>query len=253
MQAKIIGPWSLSPFLLSAGKRHRSFRRVLFLARTAILPPKYRPKDNDHEIDPGDPHPLAPRDFNVPLPLLPLVADLQEPLRVVGNHTVESLLYAPLHHVFFIDRPDIQRSSFRFGIADETCSEEWQHERLCKHVEGDVGDREEFARVWYGEADVGYGEGGEVFGAKREVFDGPAAEDQALIPWFQRVWGYGSNGFCDEAHDVVGVIIELASLLEAARIEVYGVATFISNSNQTFSKPGEAKNSSRSFNLGIAS
>ena len=236
MQAKIMRPWLLCFLLLPAGKRHRSFRRLLFLARPAILPPKYCPKDDDHEIDPGDTHPLAPRDLNVPFPLLPLVADLQETHRVVGNHAVESLLYTPLHNVFFVDRPDVQRSPFRFHIADETRSKERQHERLCKHVEGYVGDREEFARVWYGEADVGYG-----------------AEDQALIPWFPRVWGYGSNGLCDEAHDVVGVIIELASLLEAARIEVYGVVTFMSNSNQTFSNPGEAKYSSRSFNLGIAS
>ena len=246
-------PWLLCFLLLSAGQRHSSFRRLLFLARTTIFPPKYRPKDDDHQIDPGNAHPLAPRNLNVPLALLPLVTDLQELLWIIGNHSVESLLDAPLHHVFFVNRPDVQRPSFRFRIADETCSEKRQHERLCKHIEGYVGDREKFARVWDGEADVGYREGGEVFGAKREVSDGPAAEDQALIPWFQRVWGYGSNGFRNEAHDFVGVIIKLVSLLAAARIEMYGIVTFMSNSNQTFSNPGQAKNSSRSFNLGIGS
>ena len=54
-----------------------------------------------------------------------------------------------------------------------------------------------------------YGEGGEVFRAEREKLEGPAAENQALIPGFERTWGDGLNGFCNEAHDVVGIIIEL--------------------------------------------
>lgn len=53
------------------------------------------------------------------------------------------------------------------------------------------------------------GEGGEVFCAEGEELDGPAAEDQALVPRFERVWGDGLNGFRDEAHDVVGVVVEL--------------------------------------------
>lgn len=54
-----------------------------------------------------------------------------------------------------------------------------------------------------------YGKGGKVFRAEREELDGPAAEDEALIPGFEGIWGNGSNGFRDEAHDLVGVIVEL--------------------------------------------
>lgn len=83
-----------------------------------------------------------------------------------------------------------------------------------QHVEGDVGDREELARVRDGEADVRYGIGGEVFRAEREEFEGPAAEDQALVPGFEGTWGDRLYGFGNEAHDVVGVIIELKGYLE---------------------------------------
>ena len=195
--------------LSTTRKRHRSFPRALLLARTAVLPPKDGPKDEHHEVDPRDPHPLAPRDVQAPLALLPLVADLQEPLRVVRNHAVEFPFDGPLHHGFLVDGPHVQRSPFCFGVADEACAEEGQHERLLQHVERYVRNREELARVRYGEADVRDGEGGEVFCAEGEELDGPAAEDQALVPRFERVWGGGLNGFRDEAHDVVGVVVEL--------------------------------------------
>ena len=55
-----------------------------------------------------------------------------------------------------------------------------------------------------------YGEGWEVLGAEREELDGPAPEDEALIPGLEGIRGDGSNGFCDEAHDVTGVVVELA-------------------------------------------
>ena len=67
------------------------------------------------------------------------------------------------------------------------------------------------------------GKGGEVLSAEREEFNGPTAEDHALIPWFERVWSYRLDGFCDEAHDVVGVIVKLESLLGAVKTEVYNV------------------------------
>ena len=56
------------------------------------------------------------------------------------------------------------------------------------------------------------GKGGEVFRTEREELDGPAPEDQALIPGFEGIGGDGSNGFRDEAHDVIGVVVELANL-----------------------------------------
>ena len=55
-----------------------------------------------------------------------------------------------------------------------------------------------------------YGEGWEVLRAEREELDGPAPEDKALIPGLERIRGNGLNGFCDEAHDVAGVVVELA-------------------------------------------
>ena len=54
-----------------------------------------------------------------------------------------------------------------------------------------------------------YGEGWEVLRAEREELDGPTPEDKALIPGLERIWGDRLNGFCDEAHDVVGVVVEL--------------------------------------------
>lgn len=179
-----------------------------------MLPPEQRPKDKHHKVGPSNQHPLTQRDLDVPLPLLPLVADFQEALRVVRNHTVKLVFDAPFHHGLLVDRPDVHRPPLRFHIADEACSEEWQHERLLQHVEGDVGDREELARVRDGEADVRYGIGGEVFRAEREEFEGPAADDQALVPGFEGTWGDRLYGFGNEAHDVVGVIIELKGYLE---------------------------------------
>ena len=58
---------------------------------------------------------------------------------------------------------------------------------------------------------MGYGKRGEILRAEREILDGPAAEDYALVPRSDGIWGHGLNGFCDEAHDLVGVVIELKS------------------------------------------
>lgn len=100
---------------------------------------------------------------------------------------------------------------------------------------------------------MGYGKGGQVFGAEREKFGGPAPEHQALIPGAVGIWAHGSNGLRDEAHDVIGVVVELAKVLGVIRVEMDNQYTFISNRSQMFSIPGEAKNSSRSLNLGIGS
>ena len=240
-------------------RRDRPFRRDLFLARSTVLPPKYCAKDEHHEVDPSDHHPLAKRDVDAPpLPSLPLVTNLQELLRIVRDDPVEFLLDAPPHHVRLVDRPHVQRAPLGFGVADEARAEDGEHEGLLQHVEGDVGDREELARVRDGEADVRDGEGGQVFGAEGEVLDGPAAEDDALVPGFEGIRRHGSDGFGDEAHHFVGVVVELYGFWSVSR-DVMGFErqmvrrTLISNRSQTFSSPGDARNSSRSFNRGMGS
>ena len=55
-----------------------------------------------------------------------------------------------------------------------------------------------------------YGKGWEVLRAERKEFDGPAPEDKTLIPGLERIRRNGLNGFCDEAHDVASVVVELA-------------------------------------------
>ena len=172
--------WSRYSSLIFTRKRHRSlprFARGFFLARNTVLPPKYRPKDKHHKIDPGDHHPLAPRDVDLPLSLLPLVTDLQESLWVIRNHTVEFPFYTPFHHGFLVDRPYEQWPPFRFHIANEARSKTRYHEGLLQHIEGNVRNREKFARVRYAEPDMRYGKGGEVFRAERKELDGPAPED----------------------------------------------------------------------------
>ena len=124
-------PSSFICLLPSAGKRQRPLLRGFSLGRgTTVLPPEDRPKNEHQEVDPDDHHPLAPRDVDLPLSLLPLVAHLQEPLGVVGNHTIEFLAYTPPHHVLLVDRPHVQRPSFRFHIANKACSKEWHDEGL---------------------------------------------------------------------------------------------------------------------------
>lgn len=168
---------SMLPLLFCTRKRQGSLPRGILFIRTAILPPEYRPENKHHEIDPSDHHPLAPRDVDFPFPLLPLVTDLEKPLRVVRDHAIEILVDAPFHQVFFIDRPHVQRPALRFRVADEACSEERQHEGLLEHVERDVRNGEELAGVRYGESDMRDWEVGEVFCAEGEELDGPAAED----------------------------------------------------------------------------
>ena len=167
-----------SPFLFLTEERHLPLPPGRFVTRrTAVLPPEDRAEDEHHEIDPGDHHPLAPRDADLPLPLLPLVADLQEPLRVVRDDAIEALVDAPPHHVQLVDRPRVQRPPSRPDLAHEARAEVRQHEGLLQHVEGDVGDGEEFARVRDGEADVRDWEGRKVLRAEGEELDGPASED----------------------------------------------------------------------------
>ena len=55
-----------------------------------------------------------------------------------------------------------------------------------------------------------YWKGGKIFRAEGEELDGPATEDEALVPRFEGVWRNRLNCFRDEAHDIVGVVVELA-------------------------------------------
>ena len=166
-------PSSLSllgfPLLFAAGQRDRPFRRDLSfcLARSVVLPPEDGAEDEHHEIDPGDHHPLAQGDVDAPPPSLPLVTDVEEELRVVRDDAVEFPLDTPPHHLRLVDRPHVQRSAlFGLGVADEARPEDGQHEGFLQHVEGDVGDGQELARVRDGEANVRDGEGGQVLRAE---------------------------------------------------------------------------------------
>ena len=201
-----------SLLILCLRKRQGPLPLGFFIARTTILPPEDRPEDKHHEINPSDHHPLAPRDVDFPLPLLPLVTHLQKPLRVVRNHTIEFLFDAPFHYILLVDRPHVQRPPLRLRIADEAGSEERQYEGLLQHIEGDVGNGEELAGVGYGEADMRYWKVGKVFRAEGEELDGPATENEALGPRFEGVRRNGLNCLRDEAHDVVSVVVELTSV-----------------------------------------
>lgn len=49
----------------------------------------------------------------------------------------------------------------------------------------------------------------QVFCAEREVFGGPAAQEDALGPGLVRIGWDGADGGGNEAHDGFGVIVEL--------------------------------------------
>ena len=104
--------------------RDRCLPQLLCLARPSVLPPKNCAKNEYHEMDPGNHHPLAPGDVDFPLSLLPLVADLQKQLRIVRKHPIELLVYAPSHHVRLVDRPHVYRPPFRFHVTNEACAKD---------------------------------------------------------------------------------------------------------------------------------
>ena len=56
---------------------------------------------------------------------------------------------------------------------------------------------------------MSYWEVRQIFRAEREVFCGPTAEDDALGPPSCGVGRYGLDGFGNEAHDGVGIVVEL--------------------------------------------
>ena len=187
----------------------RSRDLSILTRRAPVLPPENHTEDKHHEIDPSYHQPLTERDIGSSPPPLPVPADVQKQLRIVRDDAVEFPSQTPTHHLGLIDRPHVQRTALGFGVADEAGPEDGQHEGLLEHVEGDARDGEELARVGDREANVRDGVGGQVVRAEGQVLDGPAAEDDALVPGFGGGGGYGTDGFGDEAHDGFGVVVEL--------------------------------------------
>jgi hypothetical protein len=189
---------------------------LLLLPQPTMLPPENASKGQNHQIHPQNHHPLPPRNVNLAFPSLPILADLKELLRIVGDDAVEAFADAPPHHIFFVHGPCEDGSSLGFRIAHEALAEEGGDEGFLQHVEGDVGDGEELPGVGYREADVRYRECREVFSAEGEEFGGPAAEDETLVPGLEGVWRDGSDGFGDEAHYGIVIIVELAHMSGSA-------------------------------------
>lgn len=97
--------------------------------------------------------------------LLPVVADLEKPLGVVGTYAIEAFSDGPSHFVFIVDCPCVYRPAPLSRVFDETCSKIWNHKSLLQHVERDVRCAKEVPCIRCGEADVSDGEGWEIFGA----------------------------------------------------------------------------------------
>ena len=174
-----------------------------------MLPPKDGAKDKDHELGPGGHHPVLAGDVKLAVALLPFVADVQEPLRIIGADAVQSCLNRPAHLVRIVDRPGVDRPAVAVGVVDEPRAEVRHPERVLQHVEGDVGGVEELSGVRGREADVGGWEGREVFDAEGEVFGGPDAEDDAPMPGPLRVRFDRVDGAGNQPDNVRGIVVQL--------------------------------------------
>jgi hypothetical protein len=136
----------------------------------------------------------------------------------------------PAHHLIVVDGPGDDGAVEAVGVADEARSGRPDEEDFLEGVEGDGRRGEELAGVGGGEADVGDGEAGEMVRAEGKVFDlgrgsvpgpgrggeggkgsaySPNTEYYALIPGPARAWRYGSHGLANEAHDRIGVVVNL--------------------------------------------
>ena len=124
-----------------------------------IFPSEYGPEKQHHQVQPQEQEHLFKWYGNRPFTVLPFVAYFQKLFRIVRNHPIQLLLDAPPHHVLFIDCPTEDRPSQGPRVAQEFGSNR-PHEHSLNHVEGDVGDAEEFTGVGDGEANVGYGKSG---------------------------------------------------------------------------------------------
>ena len=136
----------------------------------SVPPPENSPKHKHHDVDPQNLKPKLPTNRDFAVSVLPVIAHLHEPLRIVRDDSVRLARDAPFHERFFVDGPHDDGATEGAGVAQELGADEGGHEGLLEQVEGDVGGREELASVGDGKADVAHGEGREVGVAEGDVF-----------------------------------------------------------------------------------
>lgn len=143
-----------SPFLLARKPDLLPRFRLFPFLRTAVFPPENRAKNEDHEIDPEDHHPLSPTYINLSVSSFPIFAHLEEFFRVISNNPIQPITDRPRHHTLLIYRPHEHGSALRFRISQEPSAEVGDYERFLQYIEGHVGYGEELSRVGYRKADV---------------------------------------------------------------------------------------------------
>ena len=79
----------------------------------------------------------------------------------------------------------------------------------------------------------------------------PASEDYPFIPWPIRIWRYLGYCLANKTNDSIRVIVNLLQGQSGGGRMGSRLRTLISSSTQTSSRPGDARYSRRSFNLGI--
>lgn len=142
----IVSPFSLSPhshlrYLLPLrfDPRRYPHRPFTLTLQPPILPPKDPRKQQHHNIQPNNLEPQSPPDPDLPIPMLPRIAYLQEPLRIVCDHAVCASGYTPFHQGLVVDSPHEYRTAEGFGVTEEFGADDWGHDGFLKEVEGDVG------------------------------------------------------------------------------------------------------------------
>lgn len=234
------------------------FRCILALLpfQAPVPPPKDGREDHHHQVQPDDRHPLPACNRNIPLPVLPLVAHLQEPLGIVRDDAVGLLGDAPPHHALAVDGPEVDGPPGGLDVAQQPPAA-GAEDALLQDVERDIREGQELAGVGAGEADVRDWEGREMLRAEREEFGGPAAEDDALSPGLRRVGRDVVDSLSDQSHYVVRVVVDLLCWLAVwLRMRQHAIClrrTLISSNSHMFSKFGEARYSSKSLSRGIDS
>lgn len=98
------------------------------------------------EIDPENRQPLVSIKGNLSVPLLPFIAKLQEPFRVICNNAIDLVLDTPGHASDLIDRPNVERAP---GSSDVSSKARPGRAEECflKHVEGDIWNGQELAGI----------------------------------------------------------------------------------------------------------